>query len=138
MFTNEIVGCRGDETRAVINAVCPIATNQIGYLVGNDLVMISDSIDSKGTFYQPTCAFSPKMALEDADDSTHKPLINQKFALSAATYHAKKMIAVAIDGHIWTSQIHPQTSSQVRLNSNDLSNLTWCASSLARKLSLLS
>lgn len=100
-----------DKTQSpVINAVCPIGTNQIGYLIDKDVVMISDAIDGKGTFYQPTATFSPKI---DGDVSDVTDVAMRRYSLVSSTSHAKKIIAIAINGQIWTSQIYDQTSPQV-------------------------
>ena len=79
-------------------------------MVDNDVVMISDAVDAKGTFYQPTASFSPKI---DSDVTDISDVSIQKFSLVASTSHTKKMIAVVINGQIWTSQVYDQSSSRV-------------------------
>ena len=95
----------------VINAVCPIGSNQIGYLVDNDVVMVSEAIDGKGTFYQPSATFSRKINGDTPDISD---VSIRRFSLVASTSHTNKIIAVVINGQIWTSQVYDQTSAQVR------------------------
>ena len=110
--------CRLDRGPTDINsikAVCPMGADQICYLTGDDLVVVSEARDMKGTLYLTTGAFRPKpqqttkaVASTVEDDGQDITLASTNYSLITSTFHGQKYIAVSIDGQIWFSKMHNQ------------------------------